>query len=148
MGQTCLVTYSFGQDVKVNLIIQLNDGIVDGNISNIRIAIETDKEKFNLELDYVPGDLILSEQVYKILKFDSVKSSTLMFDLHNYERDEPYSLNVKTPFYKFQMERPYAILNVYDLRDKKFKRQLGYLTKDEYICEYVIPNGGRLIRNR
>src|SRR5580765_4144079 len=94
LAQTLLTIDSFGQETKVNFIIQLNDKLVIGDIAALYIYIETENEQFNLPLSYEPGDLILSEQAFNILKFESVKSATLMFDLYSHERDKQEILNV------------------------------------------------------
>jgi hypothetical protein len=148
LGLVLSTTELFGQETKVNFIIQLNDQLVVGDIADLRMYIETNQHKFNIEVNYWPGDLILSEQATRILRQDSIKSATLMFDLYSYKGDKREVLNVKTSFSKFLMEQPYVILNVYDLRDKTYKRQLGHLTQDNYISEYIVQNGGRLARRR
>jgi len=117
-------------------------------MSALQLIIETDKATHKLDLSYQTGDLVLSEEAARILRQDSIKSATLMFHLYSWKRGKDKGLDVKTNFSKFLMEQPYVILNVFDLRDKTYRRQLGYLTKDEYICEYIIPNGGRLGRRR
>lgn len=126
----------------------LNDELVVDGIANSRIAIETEKGNYKLDFSYQAGDLILTREAFDVLKSDSIKSATLMFDVYFYRKKNYELLNIKTSFSKFLMQQPYVILNIYDLRDKKNKRQLGYLTKDDYICETVFPNGGRFLRHR
>jgi hypothetical protein len=147
LGLTLKTTLSLGQEQKGNLIIQLDDKLVESGVA-ARIYIETDKETVNFSLEYYPGSLILPDQAFKMLKFDSIKSVALSLDLYSYEKGKQRLLNVKTNYSKFLMERPYLILNIYDLSIKKNKRELGHLTKNNYVCEYVFPNSGRLIRQR
>jgi hypothetical protein len=149
LGPVISAPDSFGQETKVNFIIQLNDQLVfSENMGSLQLLIETDEDKFNLDLTYWTGDLILSEEAVRILRQDRIKSATLMFHLYSWKKDKDIGLDVKTNFSKLLIEQPYVILNVFDLRDKVYRRQLGYLTKDDYICEYIIRNGGRLLRKR
>jgi hypothetical protein len=136
----------FGQETKVNLVIQWNDKLVRQEISNARLYIETDKETYNLGVSYYTGDLILSTDITTILTRDSIKSMTLTFDLNSNKGDTNDNLIVKTAFSRFLMGQPYLILNVYDLRVKKYKRQFGHLTKDNFLCEFEFPNSGRFIK--
>lgn len=48
---------SFGQDTKVNLVIKLNDKLLEEGVSNTHLAIETDKDKYNVGVQYYTGDL-------------------------------------------------------------------------------------------
>jgi hypothetical protein len=68
-----------------------------------------------------------------------------MFDLNSFKRDKHEILNVKTNFSKFLIGQPSLILNVYDFRDKKYKRGLGYLTNENFLCEYEFPGSGQYI---
>jgi len=143
--QTLLTINLFGQETKVNLVIQWNDKLVRQEISNSRLYIETTKEIHNLDVSYNTGDLILPADVTTILNRDSIKSMTLTFDLNSFKRDKHEILNVKANFSKFLIGQPSLILNVYDFRDKKYKRGLGYLTTDNYICEYEFSGSGQYI---
>ena len=139
---------SFGQDTKVNLVIKLNDKLLEDGVSSSRLAIVTDKEKHNLEVQYYTGDLILPADAMTILNRDSIKSMTLTFDISTFKGDKQDILNIKTTFSKYFITQPYVILNVFDLRDKKFKRQLGHLTKENFLCEYNFPGSGLYIRRK
>jgi hypothetical protein len=139
---------SFGQDTKVNLIIKLNDKLLEDGVSNTQLTIETDKDKYNVGVQYYTGDLILPIDVMTIINRDSIKSMTFTFDVSTFKGDKQDILNIKTNFSKYLITQPYVILNVFDLRDKKFKRQLGHLTKDNFLCEYNFPGSGLYIRRR
>jgi hypothetical protein len=139
---------SFGQDTKVNLVIKLNDKLLENGVSNTQLAIETDKDIHNVGVQYYTGDLILPAEVMTILNRDSIKSMTLTFDILTFKGDRQDILNIKTNFSKYLITQPYIILNVFDLRDKKFKRQLGYVTKDNFLCEYNFPSSGLYIRRK
>jgi hypothetical protein len=139
---------SLGQDTKVNLVIKLNDKLLENGVSNTQLAIETDKDKYNVGVQYYTGDLILPADVMTILNRDSIKSMTLTFDISTFKGDKQDIMNIKTNFSKYLIIQPYIILNVFDLRDKKFKRQLGHVTKDNFLCEYNFPGSGLYIRRK
>jgi hypothetical protein len=139
---------SFGQDTKVNLVIKLNDKLLEDGVSNTQLAIETDKDKYNIGVQYYTGDLILAADVMRILNRDSIKSMTLTFDISTFKADKQDILNIKASFFKYFITQPYVILNVFDLRDKKFKRQLGHVTKEKFLCEYNFPGSGLYIRRK
>ncbi len=138
----------FGQDTKVNLVIKLNDKLLEDGISNVRLAIETSSDKYNSDVQYYPGDLVLPAEVMTILKRDSIKSLTLTFDISTFKGDKHDILNIKTGFSAYFITQRYVILNVFDLRKGKFKRQFGYLTKEDFLCEYDFPGSGKYIRKR
>lgn len=139
---------SFGQDTKVNLIIKLNDKLLEDGVSNTHLAIEADKDRYDVEVQYYTGDLILPADVMMILNRDSIKSITFMFDISTFNRGKQNVLNIKTKFPKYLITQPYIILNVFDLRDKRNKKQLGHVTKENILCEYNFPGSGLYIRRK
>lgn len=138
----------FGQDTKVNLVIKLNDKLLEDGILNTRLAIETSSDKYNIDVWYYTGDLVLPAEVMTILTRDSIKSLTLTFDISTFKGDKHDILNIKTEFSVHFITQRYVILNVFDLRKGKFKRQLGYLTDEDFLCEYDFPGSGRYVRKR
>jgi hypothetical protein len=129
-------------------VIQLNEKLVYSEVSNVRLHVETDKDNYDFEGTYYAGDLILPTEVIDLLTTDSIKVSRLMFDVYSYKGDRMKILNVKTNFSKVLLDQPFVVLNVYDFRDKKYKRQLGHLTQDNYICEYIFPGSGLYLRRK
>jgi hypothetical protein len=139
---------SFGQETKLNFVIKLNDKLLENGVSNTQLGIETDKDKYMFRVQYYTGDLILPADVMAILNRDSIKSMTLTFDISTFKGEKQDILNIKTNFSKYFITQPYVILNVFDLRDKKFKRQLGHVTKENFLCEYNFPGSGLYIRRK
>lgn len=134
--------FASGQDVRVNLIILCNEKLVAGELSNVRLGVTVRDNVMYIPVDYVPGDMLLSKKSFDVLMSDSVTSIELSFDINTFVKQNHYILNFKTPFPKGLLSEPYLILNIFDFRDKRYKRQLGYLTHDDFISEFSFPGSG------
>ena len=144
---TILNVEVFGQNIAVNMVILCNEKLINSQLSNVHFVVTTDQKDYNLPVDYLPGDLLLPKKIYDTILSDSVKSLRLFFDLNTFNGQNHYVLNIKTDFPKGLFDQPYLVLNVFDFKEKKYRRQFSYLTEDEFICEFSFPNSGtRLIR--
>lgn len=133
---------AFGQDVKANLVVLCNERLVNGEMINLRIGLTKNEKVTYVPVDYVPGDLSLPRKMFDELMSDSVTRVELLFDLNSFVGQRHQILNFKTDFPKGLFSQSYLILNIFDFRDKKYKRQLGYLTKENFISEFSFPASG------
>ena len=135
----------FGQDI--NLIIQVNGKLVQGGLSNLYATLDSSRGK-HFPVDYVPGNLHLPNELWSTLKADSTKPFFLHFTYNTFQRDKQSNLIISVKVNQWHLEQPYLICNVYDFRDKQYRRWYQQNRGQEYVTELNFPNGGILIRNR
>ena len=135
-----------GQDKQVNFIIQVNKQLVDGELTNMRIAFADDRSKTYL-VGYVPGELSLPNEAYlRLTNEKDTASATLYFDYYSYRKNGKYGLvNWKVNLHPVLFKQPFLILNIYDFRERLYKKMYGYHTDEDYICEWGFPGSGLLI---
>jgi hypothetical protein len=137
----------FGQNL--NMVIQVNERLVTSEISNLHLTFENaDGEKSTIPINYYPGDLILDDNIWEKIKSDFTKKITLTFNYNTYEGNKHQVGNFNIEIQKYHFDKPYLILNIYDFRERKYKKMYGCLTKKEFIEELNFPQGGILIRCR
>ena len=134
--------FVFGQDIKVNLVVLCNEKLVNGEMSNLRVGLTVGDKLVYIPVDYVPGDMLLPKESFDALMSDSVTNIELSFDMNTFVGQKHHILNFKTPFPKGLFSQTYLILNIFDFRDKRYRRQLGYLTQDDFISEFSFPGSG------
>lgn len=133
---------SFGYSQNINLILQVNGKILTGEISNLHINLGTEESPDVYPANYYPGDLIISQEVLD--KIDEIPSGKfiLHFDYNTYEKDKHQIANFDVTLHKKQLGFPYLIINVYDFRDKKYRKWYSYLTDKDYLPEIICINCG------
>lgn len=137
---TCLVTV-VAQETRVNCIIQVNNELVNGELSDIHIKFENDTKKYYI--GYVPGELQIPDSVYARLLNDEL--GTLHFDYNTFKGNKHLLKNWKVGLASVLFEQPYLILNIYDFRDSYYKKMYSHLTEDSYIVNWNFPGAGVLI---
>jgi len=124
-----------------NVILQVNDTNLFGNIGNPHITnIENNKSK--IYPNYYPGDLIIEN-------FEDINEVFyLCFDYYTYKNNRQKIKNFKVKLTKQLLENPYLIINIYDFRNRKYKRWFQYLTKEDYLVQLTFPNSGLYVRKK
>src|SRR5688572_20530742 len=117
----CFLKANGQKEKNINLIIEIDEEIVVGPLSNLKIVLADSNTVINqLEADYYPGNLKLKEADYQnlllsksiCLKFDYSESKKGRYDTHNYE------LNLKNA----KLENTYNIIRIYNLNKRKYKK--------------------------
>ncbi len=135
----------FGQNS--NLVIQVNDKLVISEIGGMYMIFEKENGEIDsAQIGYVPGDLIISDYAWKKINSDSTKRITLKFNYYSYRKDEQEIGNFQVELSKNILEQRYVILNIYDFRNRKYKRWYQYLTDKEFLAEFRYPNSGIYVR--
>jgi hypothetical protein len=98
-------------------------------------------------VDYVPGNLKLPKELMRVLEADSSKVIMLHFTYNTFKNNSHQTAHFYTPLTQTQMKQPYLILNIYDFRDKKYKKLYQKKEGQEFVSELVYPNSGILISN-
>lgn len=139
-----LVTLTNGQDHRINFIIQVNENLIENQLSNLYLSLDDEK----LEVNYLPGELVISDENYDLINSGDIKSFYLHFDYNTYSGQKHSIVNFFVELTSETLKQPYVILNCYDFRDKLYKRRYQHLTSEDFICELVYPGSGRLIRKK
>ena len=135
----------FGQNF--NVIIQVNDRNLNGEIANMYLSNNSKRNDERIAVNYYPGDLIIPE--YEKLNFQNLNEKFyLFFDFYTYRKEETQIIKFKIELSRKILENPYLIINIYDFRNRKYKRWFQYLTKEDYLVQLTFPNSGLWVRQR
>ena len=131
----------FGQNA--NFIIQVNDELVTEGILNLTLTYDSGAEKISsTSVKYVPGNLNLSDIVWSKIQSDSISSFVLSFNYQTFEKDKSYIENFELTLTKEDFYREYIIFNIYDFRDKKYKKWYQRYTDKNYLVNKQFPGSG------
>ncbi|ALM48956.1 hypothetical protein AMR72_08700 [Flavobacterium psychrophilum] len=132
---------------NTNIILQVNEKTLDyGEVSNLYIDILNSDIPEKYYLKYYPGDLIFDEKIWNKINSDSIGKVRLNFDYYTYKKGKQQIANFHVELNKKLLNQHYLIIDVYDFRDKKYKRWYQYITKEDYLVELIYPQSGRYIR--
>lgn len=133
---------------NINVILQVNGKTLNGEVANLYMQIgeKPDNEKF--QLSYYPGDLIVPEVVWSKIQTDTVNKFSLHFDYYTYKRGKQEVANFDVALTRNQLKQKYLIIDVYDFRDRKYKRRYQYITKKNYLVQLIYPQCGYYVPMR
>ena len=100
------------------------------------------------DINYVPGDLTISDKAWHKINLDSSSRFFLKFNYSTFKKADQSIVGFHVELTKEQLMQKYLILNIYDFRDKKYKRWYQDYTDDDFLAELYFPNHGILIRKR
>ena len=124
------------------MILEVNGKVLNGEISGLYIKYGEEKYQVN----YYPGDLILSDIVWGKIQAETQQKFYLHFDYNTFKKDNHEVVSFEIEIGKELLKQPYLIVNVYDFRDKQYKKWYQYLTKENYLVEINCPNCGLYVR--
>ena len=131
---------------NINVIIQVNERtLMDGEVSNLYIKLENNDTLYR-SINYYPGDLILSKELLQKINDDSIPKLKLHFDYYTYKKGNQEIANFDIELNKGLLNQRYLIIDVYDFRDKKYKKWYQQYTKENYIVQLIYPQFGYYIR--
>jgi len=143
---TSLTGQANGQNV--NLIIQVNDRLILGGLTQIALVVGNDKNAKRTLVNYVPGNLTLTKEIWDEINSDTSKNIFLYFDYNTYTKGKQKVGNFYAEITRRQLNQPYLILDIYDLRDKKYKHWYQYHTNKDFLAHLTFPGSGLLIRQQ
>ena len=142
-----LTISNIGIGQNLNMVIQVNEKLVTSEISNLCLNFENvDGEKNRILINYYPGDLVLDNDIWGKINSETTKKITLTFDYNTYKNNERQIGNFSVEMQKYHFDKRYLILNIYDFRERKYRKWYGCLTDKEFIAELNFSQGGILIR--
>jgi len=131
---------------NINVIIQVNERtLMDGEVSNLYIKLENNDTLYR-SINYYPGDLILSKELLQKINNDSIPKLKLHFDYYTYKKGNQEIANFHIELNKGLLNQRYLIIDVYDFRDKKYKKWYQQYTKENYLVQLIYPQCGYYIR--
>ncbi|UPQ79634.1 hypothetical protein M0M57_02060 [Flavobacterium azooxidireducens] len=134
---------------NINFIIQVNDKLLQyGELANLYLIIENEKDTTKYFVNYYPGDLILSKDILAVIDSAKYDKIYLHFDYYTYRRGKQDVANFDIELSKNLFKKPYLIANVFDFRDKKYKRWYQYHTEEKYLVQMIYPNSGLYVRRK
>lgn len=134
-----------GQDI--NLIIQVNEKLQQGSFSNMYVTFDSIKESAKYQVEYVPGNLKLSNEVNNVLRADSSKIIYLHLTYNTFKKENHQAAQFFLKLTQRQLQQPYLIWNIYDFRNSQYRKWYQKGKKEKFASELVYPNSGILIRN-
>ncbi|WP_127019458.1 hypothetical protein [Flagellimonas beolgyonensis] len=131
--------HSYGQ--SPNVIIQVNDELIISGIAQTKINISEGGFNKSFWVDYFPGKLILSQSAWEMIRKDSIGTFEFQFDYYTFKGQKSEIKNFKIVLSKSLLWGDYLIINIYDFRDRKYRKWYGPYTEKDYLVELKYPNG-------
>ena len=141
----CFLTSLIGQ--KANLIIQVNEKLIVTSLCNFHIVLDSIDSRKQFPVNYIPGDLSIDENVWSKISQDSTTLVFLKFDYITFDRKGQEVSKFYVQLTSQKLKHPYLILNIYDFRDKKYRRWYQWHTNNNFLAELIFPGSGIYIRN-
>lgn len=133
----------FGFSQSANLILQVNGKIIANDFANIYLKFDLEGNSKKINVDYLPGDLKLTEEVWRIINSQPEKKFLLHVDYYTYKNGKQEIANFDLELSKYLLEQNYLIADIYDFRDKSYKRKYQYITDKNYLVQfYWRPENG------
>ena len=121
---------------SANLIIEVNGKIIISEFYNVYLKFDVEGNSKKINVEYLPGDLRIPEEAWSIIKNQPDKKFTLHIDFHTYEKGKHEVANFDIELSKFLIEQKYLIADIYDFRDKSYKRRYQYITDKNYLVQF------------
>ncbi len=132
---------SFSQNA--NLILQVNGEIIKSGFANIYLKIDSEESSKKIDVNYVPGDLKLTDEFWSIIRKEPEKKFLLHVDYYTYIKGKQEVANFDIELTKYLIEQRYLIADIYDFRDKSYRRRYQYITDKNYLVQfYYQPENG------
>jgi hypothetical protein len=126
-----------------NFIIQVNEELVIDGILKPTLTFNSETEKFSsTALKYVPGNLILSDDLWSKILSDTTSGFVLSFNYQTFEKKKTDIAQFEIKLTKEDFLREYIVLNIYDFRDKKYKKWYQLYTDKNYLVNKMFPGSG------
>jgi hypothetical protein len=129
---------------RINFIISVDGRVIAGSMKNMKfIATMGDGSTKDVKLDFGPGNMLLPDSDFVLLKSEKVTSvhlsftNTIFANENRAEKDYVYNVTVgKIPFNSW-----YYVLYIYNLDNAKYKDEFWNPKGVTYITEYDSSEG-------
>ena len=125
------------------VILQVNGQIITNGFANIYLKFNLDGIIEKVPVNYFPGDLSVPEKSWLIIRNYPDKNFILHVDYYTYSNGRQEIANFDIELSKNLIEQNYLIADIYDFRDKNYKRKYQYHTDKNYLIQfYYRPENG------
>lgn len=128
------------------MIIQVNNELVVSGIGRPSITINQGETKKSFGVDYVPGKLTMSQNAWELITNDTIGSFDFQFDYYTSKGQNLDIKRFKAILSKNLLDSNYLIINIYDFRNRKYRKWYGPYTEEDYLVELNYPNGPIYVR--
>lgn len=136
--------YSQEIEKNINFIISIDDQIVS-SIARAKIIITDKNDNVDqIEIGYIPGELIISNADFKQITQNQANSFLLAFDYYEYKKERQIVYNYEIEINKVWLEQSYRVLRIYNLNKKKNKKVFYPLDGKQYTYEVDLPSNSIL----
>lgn len=133
-----------GQEIKhaFNLIISIDNEIVTGNLSNLKINVKlkTGNHIF-IESEYYPGNLSITKKNYDFLKSADVDKIFFTFNYTRFCKKTRKDLNYDIEINQDWLDNYFYVLKIYNTNNPNFSKIFYPLKGKKYTFEINSPNG-------
>jgi hypothetical protein len=136
----------FGQ--RVNLIIEVNDKLILDGLSAVHLVFYSGTDTQTVAVDYIPGELTLPEETWNLIQKDTSVKFTLHFDYNTFIKNQHQIAHFYVGLSRHILEQRYVIINIFDFREKNYRRWYQWHTDKNFLAELTYPNSGKYIRKR
>lgn len=131
---------------KINFIIQVNEKLVVSGLTDIHLIFDSVNSVEKFSVDYIVGDLIISDELWSRIRSDSTRSFFLKFNYNTFDKNRHKVANFFVELKAFHLQQPYILLNIYDFRNKNYRRWYQWHTDKDFLAELNFPNSGVYIQ--
>ena len=133
---------------NINIVIQVNEKLAISEVSHIYLVVGQDGNSVKTPVNYVPGELTLTTEIWNAINSDKSKKISLYFDYITYSKDKQNVANFYADLTREQLQKSYLILNIYDFRDRRYKHWYQWHTDKDFLAELTFPGSGMYVRQK
>jgi len=131
---------------KIDMIIEINRVLVNGEIKNIHLELTCDGSTKRIDAEYIPGHLLLDSQDF--IRIDTTNVFTLCFDHAMNIRGYSKITNFKVKISHHLLNQAYMILYCFDFHNKKYRRLYKNALNQDFVVAIDFPNSGLQIPDK
>ena len=138
----CTITIQLKAQKNINLIILIDEKIVAGSLSNLRLIYTSERNtEESVKADYYPGNLSLNQNDYDMLLGKNLKTIYLAFTYNEYCKNKLHSYSYKIDLNNKWLENYYFVLYIFNTNKSKYKEIYSPIKGTTYTYEYDYPGG-------
>jgi len=128
---------------NANLILQVNGKIITSDFANTYLKFDLEENYKIISVNYLPGNLSIPEEAWKIINSKPEKKFFLHLDYYTYKDGTQKITNFDIELSKYLIGQKYLIADIYDFRDKSYKRKFQHHTNKHFLVQfYYRPENG------
>lgn len=139
---TTLMSVLYGQESnkKLDFIIVVDEQIVIGTVSNLKLILQRDRKDDIVKVYYHPGSLEIPFSGYEKMLSDVIDSLYIDFTYYEYTGQKQKVYHYKIELKKLWLKESFVILKIYNLDKKKYKNDFQPLKGRNYTFEIDSPS--------